>query len=273
MRRAAVLILLYVHAGCVLAVERVVTLAPHLAELVCAAGGCARLVGVVNYTDYPAQAARLPHVGDAFAINAEALLALRPDLVLSWAGGTPPESSERLISLGLRVEPVAIRGLADIADALEHLGDLLDTPAPARTAAADFRRRLSALKARYKTAKPLRVMYQIEADPAFSVNRQSPISEAIALCGGINVFADMRQIAAPVSKEAVLAADPEVVVYGQQDRVDDIVRYWGVLTQTAGARQRQLYAVDASLLARPSPRVLDGVERLCEILQKARDVR
>jgi iron complex transport system substrate-binding protein len=243
------------------AAQRVITLAPHLAELVCAAGGCDRLVGVVNYTDFPAQAEKVPKIGDAFAVNAETILALKPDLVLSWDGGTPPETVERLAGLGLRVEPIAIRNLADVAEALERVGKLLGIAAAAHATADIFRKRLGLLTERYRQAKPLRVMYQIEAEPAFSINRQSPISEAISLCGGINVFAGMAQLAAPVSKEAVLNANPEVVVYGQQDMVREIRRYW---------QRGNLYAVDASLLARPSPRVLDGVEQLCAVMQAAR---
>lgn len=270
MTRIVWALLLAVCTGLADAAERVVVLAPHLAELACAAGACDRLVGAVTYTDYPPQAAKLPRVGDAFAVNAEALLALHPDLVLAWTGGTPQETLERLSGLGLRVEPVAIRGLADVAAAIERVGDLLGTPVAARVAAAAYRQRLAALRERYRGARPLRVMYQIEADPAFSVNRLSPISEAISLCGGVNVFADMPQIAAPLSKEAVLAAAPEVVVYGEEDRADDIRRYWQAFPQADVVRRQRLYAVDASLLARPSPRVLDGVEQLCGVLARAR---
>lgn len=252
------------------AAQRVITLAPHLAELVCAAGGCDRLVGVVNYTDFPPQAEKVAKIGDAFAANAETMLALKPDLVLSWDGGTPPETVERLAGLGLRVEPIAIRSLADVAEALERVGKLLGTADAAHQAAGVFRMHLSRLTERYRQAKPLRVMYQIEAEPAFSINRQSPISEAISLCGGINVFAGMAQLAAPVSKEAVLSANPEVVVYGQQDMVQEIRRYWANFPQSLAQKHGNLYAVDASLLARPSPRVLEGVEQLCVALQEAR---
>ena len=273
MTRVVCLLLALMLSAPLAAAERVVTLAPHLAELVCAAGGCDKLVGVVNYTDFPAQAVKSPKVGDAFAVNLELLLALEPDLVLSWAGGTPSDTVTRLRSLGLRVEPVAIGSLEDVATALEQIGDLLGSAASSRVSASEFRQHLADLRKRYKGVRPLRVMFQIEADPAFSINRQSPISEAITLCGGVNVFANMRQIAAPVGKEAVLAADPEVVVYGQQDRVADIQHYWQAFSQATVMRHHNLYAVDASQLARPSPRVLDGVEQLCRVMAEARAKR
>ncbi|MBI3171183.1 MAG: ABC transporter substrate-binding protein, partial [Hydrocarboniphaga effusa] len=195
------------------AVERIVTLSPHLAELVCAAGGCDRLVGVVAYSDYPARVRQLPQVGDAFAVNAEQLVALRPDRVLAWEGGTPREVSERLRALNLPVTPVAVRGLNDIAAALRRLGEILGTQPQAERAAGEFERRLRALRQANAGARPLRVLYHIELEPMFSINRASPIHQAIELCGGVNVFADLPQLSAVVGNEAVLAARPEAIVF------------------------------------------------------------
>lgn len=252
------------------AAERVVVLAPHLAELSCAVGGCDKLVGVVNFTDFPAQAEKLPHVGDAYAVNTEAILGLKPDLVLSWDGGTPPETTERLAALGLHVEAIKVRTLADVGVALERVGQLLGTPDAGKTAAAAYRKRLADLTARYRGVKRLRVMYQIEASPAFTINRQSPISEVITLCGGVNVFAGLSQLAAPVTKESVLAADPDVVIYGEQDTGDEIRHYWAAFPQSKVQKNHHLYSVDASLLGRYSQRMLDGVEQVCAALQNAR---
>jgi iron complex transport system substrate-binding protein len=246
---------------------RVVTLAPHLAELVCAAGACDQLVASVAHTDYPPAAARLPQVGDAFAVNLEALLALQPDQVIAWDGGTPPALIARLRQLGLSVHPLGVGRIDDVAAALLDLGERLGTAAAARQAAAAFRDRLARLAAAYAGRPPLRAMYQIETDPVFSVNRDSPISEALALCGAVNVFADLPQIAAPVGREALLAARPQVVVFGIQDDAAAIRALWAGWPPPRPA----LVAVDASLLARPSPRMLDGVEDLCRQLDVLRD--
>lgn len=270
MIRAAFIIAASLHAVVGSAAERVVALAPHLAELSCAAGGCGKLVGVVNFTDFPAQAEKLPHVGDAFAVNAEAIIGLKPDLVLAWDGGTPPETVERLASLGLHVESIKVRTLSDVATALERVGQLLGTPAAGKAAAAAYRKRLSEISARYHDAKRLRVMYQIEANPAFTINRNSPISEVISLCGGVNVFAGLSQLAAPVSKESVLAANPDVVIYGEQDMGEEIRHYWAAFPQARAQKNHNLYSVDASLLGRYSQRMLDGAEQLCAALQTAR---
>lgn len=257
-------------AGSAHAAERVIALSPHLAELACAAGGCGRLVGAVAWSDYPERVKALPQVGDAFAVNVEQVVSLRPDLVLAWDGGTPREVIDRLRGLGLRVETLAIRGLDEVADGLRRVGGWLGTPGAAEMAAQRYAARLARLRGRHRGLPELRVFYQIEANPPYSVSGASPISQAIALCGGRNVFADLPTLAAAVSREAIVARDPQVVVYTRQDDVAAIRAYWrrgpGVSATRAGA----LYEVDGNLLDRATPRLLDGIEQLCDALSAAR---
>lgn len=253
-----------------LAAERIVTLAPHLAELVCAAGRCERLAGVVAYTDAPALAAARPQVGDAFNVNLEIVVALRPDLVLAWDGGTPPQTVERLRRVGLTVETVAVRDLDGIAAALEAVGRMIGADVDGRTAASAYRARLHALRGEYAGRRRLRVFYQIETDPAFSINRHSPIHEALDLCGGDNVFADLPTLAGAVSAEAVLAARPEAVVHSMQESPAEIARYWSRWPGLAPADPQRRVVIDANTLTRQSPRVLDGVAVLCAGLDRVR---
>lgn len=255
------------------AAPRVVTLAPHLAELVCAAGACAQLVGVSARSDAPASVQTLPQIGDAFAINLEAVLALKPDVVLAWDGGTPPERVERLRRLGLRVEWVKVEHLDEIGRTLETLGTLLGTPDAAQAAAETYRNRLAALRARHRSDAPIRAVYQIETAPAYVVNGHSPISEAMAVCGGINVFAGLAHLAEPVGAEAMLAAAPEVVLYGGEENATAMIAYWKKLPSAPAARRGAIYAIDANLLGRAGPRLLDGIDQVCARFDTARAAR
>jgi iron complex transport system substrate-binding protein len=264
------LLLALAGSGAVRAADRVITLSPHLAELVCAAGACDQLVGVVAWSDFPARVKRLPQVGDAFAVNPEQVLGLKPDLVLAWEGGTPREVSERLRALGLRVESVAVRRLDEVPDALRAIGGWLGTGPAAKGAAQAYADRLQRLRRQHAGAPPLRVLYQIEADPPYSVNRDSPISEAIGLCGGVNLFADLPTLAAPVDREAIVGRDPEVILYTQQDDARAIVEFWRRMPAVAATRAGALYALDGNLLDRATPRLLDGVEQVCAALSDAR---
>lgn len=253
--------------------QRIVTLAPHLAELVCAVGACGRIVGVVAWSDHPESLRTRPHVGDAFAVNVEQVVGLRPDLVLAWEGGTPRETQERLRGLGLSVEGLEIRRLEDVAGALRSLGARLGTAAEGARAATRYERRLGALRDAHAGAAPVRVLYQIEVAPLYSVNRDSPISQAIALCGGVNVFADLPTLAAPVSREAVIARDPEVILFARQDDAAAIRDAWRRAPPVTATRQGALYEVDGNLLDRATPRLLDGVTQVCGVLNDARAKR
>jgi ABC-type hemin transport system substrate-binding protein len=252
---------------------RVVTLAPHLAELVCAASGCAQLVAVSAYSDYPASVKTLPQIGDGFGVNAEAVLAVKPDLVLAWGGGTPVATIDKLRRIGLRVEIVDARSVDDVAEALIRIGGWLGTTATADAAAADYRSRLAALRAQHRADAPIRVVYQIETAPAFTINRDSPISAAMAICGGVNVFAAMPTLAAAVGAESMLAAQPEAVLYGSPASTAAIRAYWARLSATPAMRRGALYAVDGNLLERATPRLLDGIVQVCSRLDDARQKR
>lgn len=250
--------------------QRIATLAPHLAELVCAAGGCARLVAVSEYSNYPASVTKLPQLGGAWNINLEAVLAQRPDLVIAWTDGTPPDQVARLQKLGLHVVWLQANTLDSIGAALEMVGDLLGTQAAAAKAANDYRQRLAGLRAQHRDEPAIRAVYQIETSPAYTISAASPISEVMSLCGGINVFAALPTISAAIGQEAMLAAAPEVVLYGREESAAAIRAYWARLGSAPVAQAGNLYAIDPDLLGRASPRMLDGVVAVCDAFDQAR---
>lgn len=266
--RPLLLMSLLLSAASARAAERVVTIAPHLAELVCVAAGCEQLVAVTAYSDYPPEIRKLPKVGDVAQLNLEALLALRPTRVIAWQGGTPTAQLARLRSVKVPVTMLRIEHLDDVGTALIELGRVLGTPARAKAAAQDYQQRLAALRLRHADATPVRVLYQIETAPVYSINRMSPISEAITLCGGINVFADLPTLAAPVTDEAVLGTRPQVVIHGPEDAAA-VTAYWQRFAK-ASTVQPRLIAIDPDLLARAGPRLVQGAEQLCAALDSVR---
>ena len=250
--------------------DGVVSLAPHLTEMICAAGACDQLRGVDRYSNYPAQVEQLPRVADAFGANAEAILALNPDMVLSWDGGTSEQTVAQLRRVGLRVEPIRVRTLEDLGMALLRVGALLGTEDAACAAEENFREQISGLRARYAQAPAIAVMYQQSAEPIFTVNRDSPISEALALCGAQNIFDDYPQLAGPVGREAVLARDPGAIVFSRQDNAQAIRQGWLKFSTVRAVAFDNLIEIDADKLARATPRMAQGIAELCEALDGAR---
>jgi iron complex transport system substrate-binding protein len=251
--------------------RRIVSLAPNITELMYAAGGGSRLIGSVEYSDYPAAAQRLPRVGSYARLDMETIVALKPDLVIAWQSGNPAGQIEQLRRLGLRVFLAEPKRIGDVARSLEQFGQLAGSEAIGLAAAAGFRARLARLAASYSGRPTVRVFYQIWDQPPITVNGQQMISDVLRLCGGENIFASLPTLAPTVSVEAVLAADPEAIVASGADASRpawlDAWKRWPRLT--AAARDNLFY-VDPDLMQRQTPRVLDGAEEVCAHLESAR---
>lgn len=254
--------------------QRVVALAPHVTELLYAAGAGDKVVGAVDYSDYPPAAKKLPRVGSYAAIDAEAVLALKPDLVIGWQSGNNPQQLAKLRALGVPLYVSEPQRIADVAASLERFGDLAGSPEVARQAAQALRAHHAALATRYTGRPPVRVFYQIWAQPLMSINGRHIISDVIRLCGGENVFADLPVLAPQITAEAVLAADPEVIVVSgmAETRVEWLAPWRRWQSMTAVARGN-LFHVAPDIINRHSPRILDGAQQLCEQLETARSRR
>jgi len=251
--------------------SRIVSLAPHLTELLYAAGAGSRLVGAVEFSDFPAAARALPQVGSDARIDLEAVLALRPDLVVAWPNAGSLRAVERLAQLGLPVFRSEPRELDDVARTLQRLGRLAGSQAQAESAAAAFRARAAALEKRYAAQRKVRVFYQIWDRPLLTVNGDHIISKVITLCGGENVFAGLPLLVPEVDREAVLRANPEAIVAsGSNDAQPQWLEMWRQFPGLAAAARGQLYAIPADLIQRQTPRILDGAERLCGRLEGVR---
>ena len=250
--------------------SRVISLAPHATELLFAAGAGDRVVGVLAPADWPPEAARLPRVGDASAVNLEGILALKPDLIVTWPYLAPAQL-ERLRALGVPVYLSNPRTPMAIAEDIERLGVLTGQAASAAITAATFRAKLAAARGRAAGSATVRVFYEIWGRPLYTVGGEHLITAAIDMCGGENVFASLALPAPQVSVEAVLAAAPDAIVAGADGAVrpgwlDD----WLAWRELPAVARGNLFVVDANLLHRPGPRFADGVEQICKALAAAR---
>jgi len=254
--------------------KRIVTLAPHLAEAVFAAGAGDRLVGVVEFSDFPEAVKKLPKVGGYSRLDLEAIAALKPDLIIGWASGNAPAHVDKLRALGFPVYISQPNQIGDVANEIERLAILAGTASAGRAAAARFRDRLADLEKRYSSRPVVRTFYQIWKEPLMTIGGKQIISSAIRLCGGENVFAALETLAPTVSVEAVIAANPEAIVASGMDAarpewLDD----WKRWPTIAAVARGNLFFVPPELIQRHTPRLLDGAEILCRQLESARERR
>ena len=249
--------------------RRIISLAPHITELLFAAGAGDRLVGAVEYSDYPPAARAIPRIGDIAGIDLERLLALRPDLVVAWRSGNPPELLQRIEQFGIPVYVTEPRAPEEIAEVLVALGTLAGTEQAARRAAADFSEGLSRLRAQYRDRRSIAVFFQISDRPLMTVNGEQMISAVLRLCGGRNVFADLSVLAPAVDTEGVLAANPEAIL-ASGPQSEEWLNEWRRWPQLRAVRRGQLWSVPEDWVARPGPRILLGARRICEALDRAR---
>ena len=251
--------------------QRIVSLAPHVTELLFAAGAGAKVVAVSEYSDYPETAKALPRVASSSSVDLERVLALRADLAVAWRLSATSQSLDRLQAIGVPVFYSEPHRLSEIPDAVETLGILAGTQDAARPAAAALRAELERLHADYRGRRVLKVFYQISERPLMTVSGQHFLSDVLSLCGGRNLFADAPHIAPTVNAEAVLAADPEVIIAARGDSENTGWQdYWKRFPDIRAVRDGNFITVRASEMHRHGPRVFAATRRLCEQLEQAR---
>ena len=255
--------------------QRVISLAPHVTELLYAAGGGSKMVGAVSYSDYPPEAQQLPRVGDNKSLDLERIVALKPDLIVVWRHGNAQRQLDRLRDLHIPLFFSEPHRLDDIAVSLIKLGQLLGTASTADAAAAAYRRDLAALRAQYAKRPTVSVFYQVWEQPLMTLNGDHMVSDVIELCGGRNVFARLQPLVPTVSTEAVLAANPEAIVTAapgatKPDTALPQLGAWRAWPRLAAVANNNLFAIDGDLINRPAPRIALGAKQLCEDLDLAR---
>lgn len=250
--------------------QRIISLAPYITELLFAAGAGQAVVGVTEFSDYPEAARSLAQVGGGAGLDLEAIIALQPDLVVAWQSGNPRGQVERLQSLGITVFLSEPRRLRDVPDTVQRLGQLAGTAPVAADRADHFRHRYAELHDNYAARPKVSVFYQIWDQPLMTLNGEHLFSDVLRLCGGENVFGALPALAPQIDIEAVLLADPDAIVVAADDGDSPLVSTWQRWPELSAVKQGHVYVIQRDQLVRHSPRILDGAERLCKLLDDVR---
>ncbi len=251
--------------------SRIIALSPGATELLFAAGAGGQMAGAVSFSDYPPAAKKLPRVGSYKRLDLEAVLSLKPDLIVAWHSGNPLPQVERLQALGLPVYYSEPRRFEDVSTSLERFARLAGTQSVGLGAAEAFRSGIDALRERYADAAKVSVFYQVWKEPLMTVNGKHLISEAIQLCGGENVFADLPTLTPRISQESVLEKNPQAIVAGGMGEDDPgWLAPWRQFASLRAVKNDNLFFVAPSTLQRPTPQMLIGARALCRHLESAR---
>lgn len=251
--------------------QRIVSLAPHVTELLFAAGAGNKLAAVTDYSDYPEAAKKIPSIGNIFALDLERLLAIKPDLIVIWGTGNARVLAEKLRGHHLVVYESEPRNYEMIASSIEKLGKLAGSEKEAQQFSSDFRQRLQKLRQTYQLAPDtpaVGVFYQMIQRPLMTPNDQHMISAAIRLCGGKNVFGHLKDFSATISQEAVLAANPDMLLTSGENT--ESLASWKQFSMLNAVRKQQMYAIKGDWLNRSGPRILDATEALCQHISTVR---
>jgi iron complex transport system substrate-binding protein len=251
--------------------ERIISLAPSLTEIIFAAGAGDKIVGVVEYSDFPSAAKEITVVGRHDLLDLETILALQPDLIVSWKTGNPVALINRLKEFGIPVYVAEPKKLETIPLHIGNLGALAGTMASANEVINHFNDTLQKLEGEYKNQPEVSVFYQVWDTPLITAGGNELINDIINLCGGSNVFADLSIIAPKVDKESVLARDPQVIIASGMDIArPEWLDSWLDWPTLAAVNNEHLYFIPPDLVQRHTPRALEGAQLMCEQIDYAR---
>ncbi len=247
---------------------RIISLSPHITELVFAAGAGDKLVGAVEYSDFPEAAKSIERIGNHSSIDLERISTLKPDLIIAWESGNPKAAIEKLKQLGFPLFLSEPRALKDILTTMHRFSKLANTEAVANKAIDDFEKRYAQIQKQYRSNDTVTVFYEIWYQPMMTVGGAHIINEVIETCGGSNVFARLSALAPTISIESILAANPQVILGGSN--IGDKLFVWQRWPRLDAARYKNLFHVEWDHINRHSPRILNAVVEVCDALNIAR---
>jgi len=251
--------------------DRIITLAPNLAELIFAAGAGEHLKAVVEYSNFPARVAQIPRVGDAFRIDLERIIQLGPDLVIAWSSGNPQTALQKLEQLGIKVWQVEITRPEEIADIVESMSRAAGTQLKGEAMARQLRDQLADLEQRNAGKAPLDYFYQIAPRPLYTINAQHIISHSLAVCAGRNVFSDLPTLAPQISRESVIMANPQVMIAPKTPDDPAALLTWQDWPQLQAVKNGNMLYLPADEISQATPRLLDSIDLACKLLDEVRN--
>jgi iron complex transport system substrate-binding protein len=248
-------------------IERIVSLAPNLTEIVYAVGAGDLLVGNTEYCDYPAAARSVAKIGDTMHPSVERIIALKPQVVLVSTASQLEAFTKQLDQQGIAVYITNPGSLDEVFHSITVLGDMFGHHDGAVSVVQDLRRRTVAVEVAMRSVKPVKVFYQVSGEPLYTIGREAYLTDLVRRAGGVSVTADVPGAFPRFSDEAALAARPEAVILpsgGSMGTANSKVA--AALKDSPAVQNNRVYKINDDHLSRPGPRLIDGLEELVLVL-------
>ncbi len=248
-------------------IDRIVSLAPNLTEIVYAVGAGDRLVGRTSYCDYPSAVKTVAEVGDTMQPSVERIIALKPQIVLISTASQLETFTKQLDEQRIAVYVTNPNSVDQVLSSIETLGQLFGTTEQAKQVAGDLRRRTQAVESAVANQPPIKVFYQVSDEPLYTIGRDAFLTDLIRRAGGVSVTAEVPTAFPRYSDEAALASQPEAIILpsgGSMGNANSKVA--PALKNSPAVRNNRVYKINDDLLARPGPRLIEGLEQLARAL-------
>tara|TARA_B100001063_G_scaffold80974_1_gene75352 strand:- start:951 stop:1799 length:849 start_codon:yes stop_codon:yes gene_type:complete len=251
---------------------RIVALAPHIVENLYAIGAGDLIVGTLDYADYPQEATKIERIGGYNGISIEKLLMLKPDMVIAWKSGNQAEDLAQIKRLGIELylsDPSSIEG---VASEILKLGQITGHIEQSKKVAETFTAKLNAIKVTQKDKTTLTGFYQLWPEPMMTVSKKTWINQLIETCQVTNVFANSDTDYPQISIENVIVTKPQVIIIPDEKSKRVIPTFnWQQWPEIPAVKYEQFISVNADLLHRFTPRMLDGLAQMCDKVDISRE--
>ena len=247
--------------------RRIVSLAPSITETVFALGFGNRLVGVTSHCDYPAEAKRLPKIGDFMSPSLEVIAAKQPDLVIGVTGATDPARAREIERLGIKITLVSVSSVSEILSSFKRIAALLGDPDAGATLIEKITAQFDKVKRRIAPAPRRSTLLAVGLRPLVAVGGKNFLDELITLAGGENIAGNASQPWLNLPDEYVVAKAPQIIIEaGMGSDTAAPARHWSDLKSIPAVKERRVYTYNSDKILRPGPRIGDGLEELAQLI-------
>jgi len=247
--------------------RRIVSLAPSVTETVFALGFGNRLVGVTSHCDYPAEAKRLPKIGDFMSPSLEVIAAKQPDLVIGVTGATDPARAREIERLGIKITLVSVSSVSEILSSFKHIAALLGDPDAGATLVEKITAQFDKVKRRIAPAPRRSTLLAVGLRPLVAVGGKNFLDELITLAGGQNIAGNASQPWLNLPDEYVVAKAPQVIIQaGMGSDAGGPTRQWSDLESIPAVKERRVYTYNSDKILRPGPRIGEGLEEIARLI-------